>query len=66
VLRNGKPEGIPINTGRLHWPTREDTKRWVFAEFVLKRLLEPGIVESTTGWSRKNIIELRVEYRWVN
>jgi len=32
VLRNGKPtKGIPINTGRLLWPTREDTRRWVFA-----------------------------------
>ncbi len=57
VLRNGKPEGIPINIGRLLWPTREDTKRWVYAAVVLKRLSEPGIVESITGLRWRNIIE---------
>jgi len=31
ALRNGKPGGIPINTGWLLWPTRGDTKRWAFA-----------------------------------
>jgi len=57
ALRNGKLEGLPINTGWLHWPTRGDTKRWASAKHVLKRLIEPGCVESTTGWRRRNIIE---------
>ncbi len=66
VLRNGKPEGIPINTGRLHWPTSGDTKSWVFAHVAPKRLSKRIFVESTTGLRRRDIIELRVEYRWVN
>ncbi len=66
ALRSVKPERILLNTGRLLWPTRDDTKRWVFAQVAPKRLLELGIVESTTGWLRRDIIELRVEYRWVH
>jgi len=66
ALRNGKPGCLLVHIGWLLWPTRGDTKRWVFAEFVLKRLLEPGIAESTTGQRRRDLIELRVEYRWVN
>ncbi len=64
--RNGKPEGIPINTGWLLWHTRGDTKRWASAYYVPKRRSKREFVESTTEWRRRDIIELRVEYMWVN
>ena len=66
ALRNGKPEGPPVNTGWLHWPTRGDTKRWASAYYVPKRYSKREFVESTTEWRRRDIIELRVEYMWVN
>jgi len=62
VLRNGKPEGIPINTGWLHWPTRGDTERWASAYYVLKRRSKREFVESTTGWQRKKPTEQRAVY----
>jgi len=57
ALRNGKLEGLPVNIGRLHWPTRGGTKRWVYAQVAPKRFLERIFVESTTGWCRRDIIE---------
>ena len=61
-----KLEDIHVNTNWLHWPTRGDTKSWVFAEVVSKGQSKRDFVESTTGQRRRDIIELRVEYRWVN
>jgi len=57
ALRNGKPEGILINTGWLHWPTRGDTKRWASAYYVPKRRSKQEFVKSTTEWRRRNIIK---------
>jgi len=57
ALRDGKLEGLPVNTGRLHLPTRGDTKRWASAYYVPKRLSKREFVESTTGWLRRNIIK---------
>ncbi len=57
VLRNGEPKGLPVNTGRLHWPTSGDTKSWVFAHVAPKRLSKRIFVESTTEWRRRNIIK---------
>ncbi len=61
ALRNGKQEGFLVNIDQLPVLTSGGTERWASVYYVPKRRSKREFVKSTTGWRRRNIIELRVE-----
>ncbi|MEE8113430.1 MAG: hypothetical protein V3T23_03655 [Nitrososphaerales archaeon] len=44
-------------------PIREDTEKWVYVPVVRERCSRVGYAGNITGWSGKENIELRAEYR---